>query len=59
MNKNHFTCVGDCKSVSDVPGICQADFCNKKGEELMICGCEDGAHTVDTGRQAETQGDVV
>jgi hypothetical protein len=40
----HFICEGDCKHVSENAGICQADFCNKKGEELRICGCEDGNH---------------
>lgn len=45
MNPNHYVCEGECKSVSENPGVCQADFCNKKGEELAICGCEDGTHT--------------
>ncbi len=48
-NKSHYVCVGDCKHVSEEPGICQADFCNKKGEELKICGCEDGAHKEEQG----------
>lgn len=41
---DHYVCKGDCKNVSDNPGICEADFCNHKGEELEICGCEDGSH---------------
>lgn len=44
MHETHFVCRGDCKTVSENPGICKADFCNKKGEELTICGCEDGSH---------------
>lgn len=42
---SHYVCTGDCKNVSDVAGVCQSDFCNKAGEELAICGCEDGEHT--------------
>ncbi len=41
---SHFVCTGDCKVVSEQEGICQSDFCNKQGEELAICGCEDGEH---------------
>ncbi len=41
---SHFVCEGDCKGVADQAGICQSDFCNKKGEDLIICGCEDGEH---------------
>lgn len=41
---SHFVCTGDCKAVSEQEGICQSDFCNKQGEELAICGCEDGEH---------------
>ena len=43
---SHFVCTGDCKAVSEQEGICQSDFCNKQGEELAICGCEDGVHEV-------------
>jgi len=43
---SHFVCTGDCKAVSEQEGICQSDFCNKQGEELAICGCEDGEHQV-------------
>ena len=41
---SHYVCKGDCKNVSEVEGVCQSDFCNKTGEELAICGCEDGSH---------------
>jgi len=41
---SHYVCKGDCKTVTDSAGVCQADFCNKKGEDLEICGCEDGTH---------------
>ena len=42
---SHYVCKdGSCGAVKDGPGLCESDFCNKKGEELMICGCEDGEH---------------
>lgn len=44
FSMTHYVCKGDCKTVSEEPGVCQADFCNKKGEELKVCGCEDGSH---------------
>jgi hypothetical protein len=41
---SHYVCKGDCKTVADIAGVCQSDICSKKGEELEICGCEDGTH---------------
>lgn len=41
---SHYVCKGECKSVSDKVGVCESDFCNKKGEDLEVCGCEDGEH---------------
>ncbi len=43
----HYVCTGDCKHTADAPGVCQSDFCNKNGEELKVCGCEDGSHESD------------
>ncbi len=40
----HYVCKGDCNTVSDDAGVCVSDICNKKGEDLEICGCEDGTH---------------
>jgi len=45
METAHYVCDGDCKHVSFEPKVCEADFCNKKGEELKICGCEDRIHS--------------
>jgi hypothetical protein len=56
---SHYVCKGECKTVSDKEGVCEADFCNKKGEELEVCGCEDGEHgndsddDMDTGEEEE------
>ena len=41
----HYVCKGDnCSTVKNDSGMCESDFCNAKGEDLMICGCEDGKH---------------
>lgn len=45
MESKHFVCAGNCKTVSEESGICESDFCNKSGEDLKICGCEDGGHS--------------
>jgi len=47
----HYVCQGDCKAVSDKEGVCEAEFCNRKGEELKICGCEDGSHPQDQNQE--------
>ena len=41
---SHYVCTGDCKTVSEVPGVCEADYCGKNGQVMTICGCEDGEH---------------
>ena len=45
---SHYVCQGDCKTVSDNPGVCQSDFCNKSGEDLAICGCGGNEHNETT-----------
>lgn len=50
----HYVCEGDCKHEQQIPGICESDFCNKKGEELKICGCEDGTHSAGESHSQET-----
>ena len=40
----HYACTGECHGVSDVPKKCDAQGCHKKGEPLVECVCEDGAH---------------
>ncbi len=40
----HFVCTGGCDGESSVPGVCQAEGCEKEGEQLTPCACEDGLH---------------
>lgn len=49
METAHYVCNGDCKQVSAEPQVCESNFCNKKGEELKICGCENGTHNEGSG----------
>ncbi len=41
----HYICTGDCEGVSDKPGICQAEVCQKHGMPLTTCECEGGMHS--------------
>ena len=42
----HFICTGTCKGKTDdaTVGTCQAETCDKYGEPLTECDCEDGEH---------------
>ena len=40
----HYVCKGDCEGESKTPGVCEADLCDKKGESLIACECDDGLH---------------
>ncbi len=40
----HYICIGGCRGVSEVPGVCQADECQKHGHPLEVCECTDGKH---------------
>jgi len=40
----HYICTGGCGGVSETPGSCQAEDCQKHGEALTSCNCEDGKH---------------
>ncbi len=51
---NHYVCTGDCKTVSDVPGVCAADYCGKNGQVMTICGCDDGGHD-DAGKEEKVE----
>ncbi|MDP2705204.1 MAG: hypothetical protein U1D31_02555 [Patescibacteria group bacterium] len=42
----HFVCRGECKAVSDKPGVCETEECSHKGQVLELCVCEDGTHDV-------------
>ena len=40
----HYICTGVCHGESKNSGVCQADDCNKKGQALLACDCEDWNH---------------
>ncbi|MDO8536754.1 MAG: hypothetical protein Q7R94_00720 [bacterium] len=40
----HYICTGDCKGVSDKPGVCEAQDCPKHGKPLEECDCVGGKH---------------
>ena len=40
----HYICTGECKGVSDNPGVCQAEDCEREGQPLIECSCTDGNH---------------
>ncbi len=40
----HYVCTGDCGNQSDKPGVCHTADCNREGEALVACSCEDGLH---------------
>ena len=41
----HYVCKGEnCSTIKSESGVCESDFCNAQGEDLMICGCEDDKH---------------
>ena len=40
----HYVCTGGCEGESSNPGVCQMEDCEKEGESLTLCNCEDGTH---------------
>lgn len=40
----HYICTGSCAGVSDKPGACQAQTCEKHDHPLEPCECADGKH---------------
>jgi len=40
----HYFCSGTCAGVSDKPGTCQAQDCEKHDHPLQPCECADGKH---------------
>ena len=42
--KEHYVCTGSCKGESKFQGVCQTESCDKEGEKLTPCHCEDGKH---------------
>ena len=40
----HFICKGECKAISEKPGICTTEECSRKDQALELCVCEDNKH---------------
>lgn len=40
----HYVCLGGCRGVSKVPGVCQAPNCANHNHNLVKCNCADGLH---------------
>jgi len=40
----HFVCTGDCAAEASKAGVCQTEGCDREGETLTECNCEDGIH---------------
>lgn len=40
----HYICTGGCGGEASTPGVCETEECQKEGETLTPCDCEDGAH---------------
>ena len=40
----HYICLGGCKGVSKVPGVCGASDCANHTHELVPCNCTDERH---------------
>ncbi len=40
----HYICLGGCKGVSKVPGVCGAPDCANHAHELVPCDCTDERH---------------
>lgn len=49
----HFVCTGGCDGEASVPGVCQSEGCEKEGEPLTSCVCEDGLHEETEEKEAE------
>ncbi len=42
---SHYICTGDCQGISDKPGSCQANTCQKYNKPLTECDCSDNKHS--------------
>lgn len=38
----HYVCSGNCQGISQKPGNCQTQDCDKFGQPLYECDCADG-----------------
>lgn len=42
--EKHYICLGGCRGVSKVPGVCGAPDCALHNHDLVECICIDGLH---------------
>ena len=42
--EKHYICLGGCKGISNVPGVCGAEDCVDHNHDLKECHCTDGNH---------------
>lgn len=42
--EKHYICLGGCKGVSKVPGVCQVENCVNHNHNLVECNCVDALH---------------
>lgn len=43
-NIDHYVCIGECKTVSEKPGVCEVKVCSRYNQILVTCTCTDGMH---------------
>ncbi len=51
----HFICKGDCKGMSDQPGVCQTEGCSMHGQPLEECEWADNMHMASDKPAQESQ----
>lgn len=44
QSDSHYICLGGCRGVSKVPGVCKAPTCKDHNHGLVKCSCVDGLH---------------
>lgn len=47
----HFICTGGCEGVSEKPGTCQAEDCEKHEQPLTECDCKEAKHGQEEGEE--------
>jgi len=54
----HYICSGGCGAVSDHPGICQANVCEKHDQPFTECDCIDKDHLDKLEKKEEGKSEV-
>jgi len=42
--EDHYICLGGCRGVSKVSGVCKASSCANHNHQLVKCNCTNGLH---------------